>query len=336
MATLYVSTTGLLCLMCGPGTYKTNDCIINMTSATCAECPTGTFQTTDNQAEYCATCLTSCVDRYQVVSAPCTKIANTQCRCKDGYYFKNLSADGSEGHCLQNKTKLLLSNDFWITKSNVSECGNKSILLCRLEKRLFNVTQDDGPEKYVLLVAPIVSLAASVVGFLLLIMYYAKAPNVMPKRKRLDVIGCTFERLHDDEWRSLILFIATQAVFFEYRIFLKLMFEISGLDDNVESIISTHESNHPFSRTEVVYETLQTWRQKLNRNASVDAVYSGLSRAGCRRKVIRRVRRKYKELVESRIRPPTLKRSHSYTAGLLGEAKGPIQGKSMVELSAYI
>lgn len=108
------------------------------------------------------------------------------------------------------------------------------------------------------------------------------------------------------------------------------------MDDNVESIISTHESNHPFSRTEVIYECLQTWRQKLNRNASVEALYAALSRVGCRRRVIRKVRGKYKQLVVSRIRPPALKRSHSYTAGLLGETKEAIQGKSKVELSAYI
>lgn len=40
---------------------------------------------------------------------------------------------------------------------------------------------DSGPEKYVLLVAPIISLAASVVGFLLLIIYYAKSPITIPK-----------------------------------------------------------------------------------------------------------------------------------------------------------
>lgn len=119
MASLYVSTTGLLCMMCGPGTYKTNDCVTNMTSATCAECPTGSFQTTDNQAQYCAACLTTCVDRYQVVSAPCTKITNTKCRCKDGYYFKNLSVDGSEGHCLQNKTTLQSSKGMDNTSCNL-------------------------------------------------------------------------------------------------------------------------------------------------------------------------------------------------------------------------
>lgn len=121
MASLYVSTTGLLCMMCGPGTYKTNDCVINMTSATCAVCPTGTFQTTDNQAKYCAACLTVCVDRYQIVSAPCTKIANTKCRCKDGYYFKNLSVDGSEGHCLQNKTTI---------QSSKGRANSSCIILC--------------------------------------------------------------------------------------------------------------------------------------------------------------------------------------------------------------
>lgn len=155
------------------------------------------------------------------------------------------------------------------------------------------------------------------------------------KKREFGLIGCTFERLHDDEWRSLLLFIATQAVFEEYISFFKLLYEISGLDDNVESIISTHESNHPFSRTEVVYETLQTWRQKLNRNASVEALYTALSRVGCRRRVIRKIRGKYKQLVESRIRPPALKRSHSFTAGLF-VAKEANQGKSKVELSAYI
>ena len=105
MASFYVSTGGLMCLLCGPGAYKVSDCVINMTSANCEKCPKGTFQSTNNQAAYCAPCLGSCVDRYQVVSTPCTSTSNLKCRCKDGYYFKSLSADGLEGHCLQDESK---------------------------------------------------------------------------------------------------------------------------------------------------------------------------------------------------------------------------------------
>ena len=112
--------------------------------------------------------------------------------------------------------------------------------------------------------------------------------------------------------------------------------ELSKLEDNVDNIISNHESNHPSSRTEVLYETLQTWRQKLLRKASVGDICEALSRVGCRRRIIRRIREKYKEIVESRVIRPPFRRAMSLTEGLMGEKVGPIQGKSLAELSAYI
>ncbi|XP_078341491.1 uncharacterized protein LOC111106184 isoform X2 [Crassostrea virginica] len=339
MASFYVSTGGLMCILCGPGAYKVSDCVINMTSANCEKCPKGTFQSTDNQAAYCAPCLGSCVDRYQVVSTPCTSTSNLKCRCKDGFYFKSLSADGLEGHCLQDESKPQSSSakDFQITKSNVSRCGNSSTsILCKLNRKFPNVTEEHTWERTVLVAVPVFSLVTSILGFMFLILYYTRKPNIIHRKKDFDFNDGANEPLRDEEWRSLILFIATQARIKDHKAFLILLFELSKLEDNVDNIISNHESNHPSSRTEVMYETLQTWRQKLLRKASVGDICEALSRVGCRRRIIRRIREKYKEIVESRVKRPPFRRAMSLTEGLMGEKVGPIQGKSMAELSAYI
>lgn len=43
MVLLYVLMIGLLCMMCGFGIYKINDCVINMMLVICVECLIGIF-----------------------------------------------------------------------------------------------------------------------------------------------------------------------------------------------------------------------------------------------------------------------------------------------------
>ncbi|XP_062602686.1 tumor necrosis factor receptor superfamily member 6-like [Saccostrea cucullata] len=306
MASFYISATGLLCMMCEPGTYKDMDCVINMTSATCSDCPDGTFQKMENNAEYCNNCLRFCTDKNQVISEPCTKTSDTKCRCKDGFYFKTRSVDGSGGYCIENNTGQMISTEEAYT----------------------------AVERVVITVVPVVSLVASLVGFLFLIVYYTR--NSVYRTPRLKIPEGMREPLRDEEWRTLNLFVATQAFVKKYKMFLRQVFELSGEYENIDSIIWIHESNHPVNKTEVVFESLQTWRQMLNRKASVDIICAALSKAGCKKQVVQMVYDKHKEIVDSRVKPPALRRSQSCAEGCLLENVGPIAGKSVVEMSAYI
>ncbi|XP_061179301.1 tumor necrosis factor receptor superfamily member 6-like [Saccostrea echinata] len=338
MASLYVSATGLLCIMCEPGTYKEKDCVINMTTATCAECPEGTFQKMTNDAEYCANCLRFCADKNQVILEPCTKTSDTKCRCRDGFYFKTQSADGTGGYCFENNTEQMISTEIPITRKNVTICGNNSIFpFCNNGRGILNSQTEEeynALERVVITVVPVISLLASLVGFLFLIVYYTR--NSVYRTPRLKIPEGIREPLRDEEWRILNLFVATQAFVKKYKTFLRQVFELSGEYENIDSIIWMHESNHPNNKTEVVFESLQTWRQKLNRKASVDVICAALSRAGCKKRVVQMVLDKHKEIVDSRVKPPALRRSQSCTEGCLLETAGPIAGKSVVEMSAYI
>ncbi|XP_062602688.1 uncharacterized protein LOC134264411 [Saccostrea cucullata] len=177
-------------------------------------------------------------------------------------------------------------------------CGNNSTFqFCTNLKGTSNsLTEEEytAVERVVITVVPVVSLVASLVGFLFLIVYYTR--NSVYRTPRLKIPEGMREPLRDEEWRILNLFVATQAFVKKYKMFLRQVFGTF--------VPCSHVCN--------------------------------MQSSGCKKQVVQIVFDKHKEIVDSRVKPPALRRSQSCAEGCLLENVGPIAGKSVVEMSAYI
>ncbi|XP_033728927.1 tumor necrosis factor receptor superfamily member 11B-like [Pecten maximus] len=91
----YITDDDRTCVLCPPGHFYTNDCVVEDTRALCEQCPTGTFMSSHNRAIYCERCMPNCESSILITVQKCTATTNMVCDCPPGMILENPNDKGN-------------------------------------------------------------------------------------------------------------------------------------------------------------------------------------------------------------------------------------------------